>query len=111
VILINNVVIGRTAELGKLDTQRRELRRDNAVLGARAARLRARPVIAAKATRKLGMIRTPTVPDFIFLQPGSRTLTDQQIQLTLRRQAAARARAAAAAPATSSATTANEAKP
>jgi cell division protein FtsB len=80
VILINNVVIGRTAELGELDDRRRELRRENAVLGAKAARLSSPDVVFRRATKELGMVRTDDVPQFIYLVPGSRTLTPWQRQ-------------------------------
>lgn len=78
VILINNVVIGRTAELGELDDRRRELRRENALLGAEAARLSAPFVVFRRAERDLGMVRTSDLPQFIYLDPHSRTLTPFQ---------------------------------
>lgn len=87
VILINNFVIGRTAELGELDDRRSELRRENAVLGAQVAKLSAPDVVFRRATRELGMVPTDDVPQFIFLVPGSRTLTPLQ-----RRRVAARVR-------------------
>ncbi len=99
VILINNVVIGRTAELGELDDRRRELRRDNALLGARAARLSSPDVVFRRATRELGMVQTDDVPQFIYLVPGSRTLTPlqrQRVAARVQRQRAAAAKAAAA---------------
>jgi hypothetical protein len=99
VILINNVVIGRTAELGELDDRRRELRRDNALLGAQAARLSSPDVVFRRATKELGMVRTDDVPKFIYLVPGSRTLTPWQ-----RQRVAAKARRGRAA-ATSATTT------
>lgn len=118
VILINNVVIGRTAELGELDDRRRELRRDNALLGATAARLSSPDVVFRRATRELGMVPTDDVPQFIYLVPGSRTLTPlqrQRVAARVQRQAAAataaaaavatRDRAAAATPAAPAATT------
>ncbi len=92
VILINNVVIGRTAELGELDDRRRELRRDNAVLGAQAARLEAPDLVHRRATKELGMVTTDTVPPFVYLYDGSRTLNARQ-----RRRVAQRAAQAAAA--------------
>ena len=92
VILINNVVIGRTAELGELDDRRRELRRDNAVLGAQAARLEAPDLVHRRATKELGMVTTDTVPPFVYLYDGSRTLNARQ-----RRRVAARAAQAAKA--------------
>lgn len=110
VILINNVVIGRTAELGELDDRRRELRRDNALLGARAAQLSAPPVVVRRAERDLGMVRSPDLPQFIYLVPDSRTLTPLQRRRVatrparLRAMAAARAQAAANPTATAGAT-------
>jgi cell division protein FtsB len=107
VILINNVVIGRTAELGKLDDERRELRRDNALLGAESAQLSAPPVIFRRAERDLGMVRTTDLPQFVWLDPASRTLTPlQKLRFAnraarIRARRAAAARAAAAEPATS----------
>jgi hypothetical protein len=100
VILINNVVIGRTAELGELDDRRRELRRDNALLGAQAARLSSPDVVFRRASRELGMVPTEDVPQFIYLVPGSRTLTPlqrQRVAARVQRQRAAAAKAAAAA--------------
>lgn len=99
VILINNVVIGRSAELGELDDRRRELRRDNALLSAQAARLSSPDVVFRRATRELGMVPTDDVPQFIYLVPGSRTLTPlqrQRVAARVQRQRAAAATAAAA---------------
>ena len=75
VILVNNVVIGRTAELGELDDRRRELRRENAVLDDEVATLTQPPLIQHQAETRLGMVRATNLPSFIFLDPGSRTLT------------------------------------
>lgn len=102
VILINNVVIGRTAELGELEDRRRELRRENAVLGAQAARLESPELVRRLATNELGMVPTGQVPQFVYLFDGSRTITPFQ-----RRRIAARAaeRREAAAAASSPATT------
>jgi cell division protein FtsB len=103
VILINNVVIGRTAELGELEDRRRELRRDNALLGAQAARLEAPDVVFRRAANELGMVRPDSVPAFMYLVPGSRTITPAQRRRIVERarvrreQAAARATARAAA--------------
>lgn len=106
VILINNVVVGRTAELGKLEDARRELRRDNAVLGAQAARLTAPGIVYGRATRDLGMVRTDRVPEFVYLYDASRPLDArrrQRIAAALERE---REQAGAAAPANRSASTA-----
>lgn len=100
VILINNLVIGRTAELGELDDRRRELRRDNALLGAKAARLSSPDVVFRRATKELGMVRTEEVPQFIWLVPGSHELTPLQrrrVAAVAQRQRQA-AQAAAIAP-------------
>ncbi len=98
VILINNVVIGRTAELGELDDRRRELRRDNALLGAKSARLSSPDVVFRRATKELGMVRTDDVPQFIYVVPESHTLTPWQRQKrTANLRAAHEAKAAAAA--------------
>lgn len=118
VILINNVVIGRTAELGELEDRRRELRRDNAVLGAQAARLESPELVRRRATQELGMVPTSEVPQFVYLFDGSRTITPFQrrniaARAERRREAAAAAAErpaepaapeAAAAPATTEAT-------
>lgn len=100
VILINNVVIGRSAELGELDDRRRELRRENALLGAKAARLSSPDVVFRRATRELGMVPTDDVPQFIYLVPDSRTLTPWQrrrVAARVQQQQARAGRAAAAA--------------
>lgn len=97
VILINNVVIGRSAELGELDDARRELRRENALLSARAARLSSPDVVFRRATRELGMVSTDDVPQFIYLVPGSRTLTPWQRRRVAARVQMQQARAARAA--------------
>jgi hypothetical protein len=91
VILLNNVVIGRTAELGKLDDQRRELRRDNAGLNAKTSRLSAPDVVVKKAEKELGMVNSPEMPKYIYLLPDSRPLTPEQ-----RRAVAAKQRRVAA---------------
>lgn len=70
VILLNNVVIHRTAELGKLDQERRELRRDNAVLDAQAARKSSQTQIVARA-EALGMKRATGAPNYNYLDPQS----------------------------------------
>lgn len=80
VILLNNVVIRRTAELGELDDRRRELRRENAVLAATASRLSAPPRIVNSARTRLGMAQAAQMPKFIYLDGCSRTLTPLQRQ-------------------------------
>jgi hypothetical protein len=101
VILINNVVIGRTAELGKLDSQRRELRRDNAILGAESAKLLQPNVVFSRAAKDLGMKRSPTLPQFVYIDPSSHQLTQYQRNLRAARRArAVQGTAATAAPAT-----------
>ncbi|MEO6867298.1 MAG: hypothetical protein ABI200_04685, partial [Gaiellales bacterium] len=85
VILINNVVIGRTAELGTLDDSRRELRRDNALLGAQAAKLSVPPVVVRRATRDLGMVRNPAMPKFVYFDNDHRRLTPGQRRRIIKR--------------------------
>lgn len=99
VIMLNNVVIRRSAELGRLEHSRKQLRTENALLGARIARLGAPPRIAALARRRLGMERPVKMPPFIWLDPNNRPITEQDRRRAARR-AARRARAAATAQAT-----------
>jgi len=111
VILLNNVVISRTAELGRLDDDRRELRTANALLGAEAARRSATPVIIKRAANDLGMVKPTSMPTFMYLDRESRTLTPaerakvaraeilrrQRVTLAAQRVATAERTAAAAA--------------
>lgn len=106
VILINNVVIGRTAELGELEDRRRELRRDNAVLGAQAAGLETPGIVYRRATRDLGMVRTENVPEFVYLYDASRMLTEHRRRRLA--AAAAKRREAAVAAAAAEAASAKE---
>lgn len=108
VILINNVVMGRTAELGELDDRRRELRRDNALLGAKAARLSASAVVRRRAERDLGMEPARELPQFIYLDPGSRRLTPLQRQRVANRERRERLQAQAGSGAKADAATAAE---
>jgi hypothetical protein len=87
VILVNNLVISRSAELGKLDQERRDLQRDNAVLGAKAAKQSANQVVMFKARKQLGMIESPSVPAYIYLEPCSHPLTAVQRAAMARRAA------------------------
>jgi cell division protein FtsB len=96
VILLNNVVIHRTAELGKLDQERRELRRDNAVLDAQAAVKSSQTVISRRAERELGMRRSGAASTYTYLDPHSSDLVAKQ-KATLAARARARARQQAAA--------------
>lgn len=109
VILLNNTVISRTAELGKLEDRRRELRRENALLGAQAAKLSARA--EGNARTKLGMAQSSAMPRFIFLEPGSRALTQAQRTLVAQRARARRDAAAARAAAATHPTPAPRAGP
>ncbi|MBC7462052.1 MAG: hypothetical protein H7287_11870 [Thermoleophilia bacterium] len=84
VILVNNIVISRSAELGKLDSERRDLQRDNAVLNAQTAQLSAPQLIMVKARRTLGMIESPDLPSYIYLQPCSHELTAAQRAIAAR---------------------------
>lgn len=116
VILINNVVIGRTAELGELEDRRRDLRRENAVLGARAARLESPELVRRLATERLGMVPTSQVPEFVYLFDGSRTITPMQRRriaerATRRREAAEAAGAAEGETGSASSASAAEAVP
>jgi len=78
IILVNNLVISRSAELGELDQERRDLQRDNAILYAETAKLSAPQVIMLRARKTLGMIESPTIPDYIYLEPCSHQLTAAQ---------------------------------
>lgn len=95
VILLNNVVIRRTAELGKLDEERRELRRDNAVLGANAAKGSSQATVVRRAQR-MGMVRSGVAPTYTYLDPASAELTPALRAKRAQIAAARRARAAAA---------------
>lgn len=95
VILLNNVVIRRTAELGKLDEERRELRRDNAVLGAQAAKGSSQTQVVRRAQR-MGMVRSGVAPTYTYLDPASAELTPALRAKRARIAEARRARAAAA---------------
>lgn len=106
VILINNVVMGRTAELGELEDRRRELRRENALLSAEAARQAASTVVVRRAERELGMVPTRVLPQFIYLDPANRALTPLQRRRVAARVAREERIAAAAASSTSSTDTA-----
>ncbi|MCW2950144.1 MAG: hypothetical protein JWN41_1157 [Thermoleophilia bacterium] len=85
VILLNNLVISRSATLGRLDQERRDLQRENAVLGARTAQLSAPQLVMRRANTELGMIESPTVPNYIYLQPCSRQLSVVQRMHAARR--------------------------
>ena len=87
VILVNNLVISRSAELGKLDQERRDLQRDNAILGAKTAKQSANQVVMARAHKQLGMVENPSVPAYIYLEPCSHPLTAAQ-RASLARRAA-----------------------
>jgi len=95
VILLNNTVIARTAELGKLEERRRELRRENALLGAQAAKLSAPPKVQANARTRLGMVQSASMPHFIYLDRTSRRLTPEQARAIVARRLALQQRAAA----------------
>lgn len=78
VILLNNIVIQRSAELGSLEKERRILRTENALLSAEAARLSAPPRVIARARVRLGMIENKTMPRFLYLDPANRPAAIQQ---------------------------------
>lgn len=96
VITLNNLVIERSAELGKLEKSRRELRTENAVLSAQAARLSAPPRIVALARKRLGMTISPDMAQFIYLDPNNAPRRARNARLARARAvAAARAQAVA----------------
>jgi cell division protein FtsL len=69
VITLNNLVIERSAELGRLDDSRREFRTKNALLSAKIAKLGAPPRIVRIAKKRFGMQPTAHVASFIYLEP------------------------------------------
>jgi cell division protein FtsL len=71
VIALNNLVIKRSAELGRLDDERRQLRTDNALLAADIARLSAPPRITQLARTELGMRPSDQMARFIYLDPAN----------------------------------------
>jgi hypothetical protein len=70
VIMLDDVVISRSADLGRLDTQRKELRTENAEMSAKTAQLSAPPLVMRLAEKHLGMVPSPTVGKFIYLYPA-----------------------------------------
>lgn len=99
VVLLNNVVMRRTAELGRLDNERRELRRDNAMLGAEAAGKSSQAQVVRRAERDLGMVRASGAPTYTYLEPSSVGLTPYLRALRARKAAAAARAAAGGVPA------------
>lgn len=97
VITLNNLVIKRSAELGRLDTERRELRTKNALLASDIARLSAPPRIVKLARRRLGMYPSTGMAKFIYLDPNNRPINRKAMARRAARQAARRAAAQAAA--------------
>lgn len=101
VIMLNNVVIERSAELGELDSRRRELRTENALLAAEIAKLSAPPRVVKLARKRLDMVPSPEMAEFIYLDAANRPLTAERrrqlVRRALRRQRMARARRAAEA--------------
>lgn len=87
VIMLNNVIIKRTNELGELDRSRRQLRTDNALLAAEIARLSAPPRVVRLARKQLGMVPSETMARFIYLDPANQPMTEER-----RRRIARRAR-------------------
>lgn len=73
VIALNNVILTRSVELGRLDEARRTYRTDNARMSAEIARLSAPPRIVTQAKRKLGMQTAAEMATFIGLNPEERT--------------------------------------
>jgi cell division protein FtsL len=76
VIMLNNLVIKRSAELGRLETERRTLRTSNALMGAEIAKLSAPPRITQTARKKLGMVHPPQVAKFIYIDDAHKPVTD-----------------------------------
>ena len=72
VISLNNVILTRSVELGRLDEARRTYRTDNARMSAEIARLSAPPRIVTQAKRKLGMQTAGEMATFIGLNPHER---------------------------------------
>ena len=97
VIMLNNLVIRRSAELDSLDNSRKKLRTDNAKLSADNARLSAPPRVSALAQKRLGMIPSLKMPEFIFLDPDNNP-TQPAGNGRRRRRAAAAAAARANVP-------------
>jgi hypothetical protein len=85
VIVLNNQVIERSAELGRLDHTRRDLRTDNALISAEIARLSAPPRIVALARRRLGMEPSPTMTRYIYLDDRDRPKPPQRIDVDIAR--------------------------
>ena len=97
VITLNNIVIKRSAELGKLEKQRKDLRSENALISADVARLAAPPLVTAKARKKLKMVTPSEMPQFIWEDPRNQTITPQMRVMMARRVANRLARQQAAA--------------
>ncbi len=71
VIVLNNSVMNRTAELGRLEKERRALRTENAVLASEIARLSAPHRIVTVARKKLGMVPPAEMPRFLYLDESN----------------------------------------
>jgi cell division protein FtsL len=95
VITLNNVVIKRSAELGRLEKQRKHLRSENALISAEVARLAAPPVVTARARKQLKMVSPEEMPAFIWQDPRNQTITPQMRRRMERRAAQQAARRAA----------------
>lgn len=79
VIYLNNVIIKRSAELGRLDKERRILRTQNAILSAQAAKLSAPTRIVKIATKRLGMVHSEDMAKFIYLEPTNRPAAPRRV--------------------------------
>lgn len=77
VIMLNNVVIKRSAELGRLETERRTLRTENALLAADIAKLSAPPRIAQIARKKLGMTAPASIASFMYIDESHKPVSDE----------------------------------
>lgn len=74
VIMLNNLVISRSAELGRLEDERRQLRTDNAKVAAENAMLSAPPRITQIAEKRLQMQRASVLPRYVYLEPPVRPI-------------------------------------
>ncbi|MBC7644282.1 MAG: cell division protein FtsL [Thermoleophilia bacterium] len=94
VIMLNNLVIRRSAELDSLDTSRKKFRTDNAKLSADNARLSSPPRVTALARKRLGMIPAMKMAQFIFLDQDNSPaapVRNRRRRLLLQRERAAEA--------------------
>lgn len=86
-ITLNNMVIERSVELGKLDEARRTFRTRNAILSADIAKLSAPPRILRRARKRLKMQPSPEMAQFIYLDPSNNPRTRKRQQAESAKQA------------------------